>query len=145
MRQIGSHFVFAYILNCSTLKKFQFSVWSSAMPKETKSIKKKRNISKRGIAQWLPDYRSDYSGVCIGEGGRHWAMPPTPWRQPMKNYTKLPTNFFFLYITMEMSKFENFVIAFEFLIKGNRNVMQYFLLQPFQRNRYILCYDLHRS
>ena len=40
MRYFGSHFVFAYILNCSTLRKFQFSVWSSAMPKETESIKK---------------------------------------------------------------------------------------------------------
>ena len=56
MSYFGSHFVFAYILNCSTLRKFQFSVWSSAMPKETESTKKKLNTSKRGIAQWLPDY-----------------------------------------------------------------------------------------
>ena len=56
MRYLGSHFVFAYILNCSTLRKFQFSVWSSAMPKEKESIKQKLNTSKRGIAQWLPDY-----------------------------------------------------------------------------------------
>ena len=55
MRYFDSHFVFAYILNCSTLTKFQLSVWSSAMPKEKESIKK-INTSKRGIAQWLPDY-----------------------------------------------------------------------------------------
>jgi len=50
MRYFGSHFVFAYILNCSTLTKFQFSVWSSTMPEETESIKKKRNTSKQGKA-----------------------------------------------------------------------------------------------
>ena len=50
MGHFGSHFVFAYILNCSTLTKFQFSVWSSAMPKETESIKKKLNTSKKGKA-----------------------------------------------------------------------------------------------
>ena len=48
MRYFDSHFVFAYILNCSTLTKFQLSVWSSALPKETESIKKKRNTSKQG-------------------------------------------------------------------------------------------------
>ena len=54
MRYFDSHFVFAYILNCSTLTKFQFSVWSSAMPKETESIKKKKlNTSKQGKAQNL--------------------------------------------------------------------------------------------
>ena len=46
-------------INCSTLTKFQLSDWSSAMPKETESIKKKLNSSKRGIAQWLPDYHED--------------------------------------------------------------------------------------
>ena len=46
----GSHFVFAYILNYSTLTKFQLSVWSSVMPKETESIKKKLNTSKQGQA-----------------------------------------------------------------------------------------------
>ena len=50
MRYFDSHFVFAYILNCSTLTKFQFSVWSSAMPKETESIKKKLITSKQGKA-----------------------------------------------------------------------------------------------
>ena len=29
------------------------------MPKETESIKKKLNTSKRGVAQWLPDYVYD--------------------------------------------------------------------------------------
>ena len=57
MSHFGSHFVFAYILNCSTLTKFQFSVWSPAMPKKTESLKKKRNTSKRGIVQWLPDWQ----------------------------------------------------------------------------------------
>ena len=55
-----SHFVFAYILNCSTLTKFQFSVWSSAMPKETESIKKNlipQNKVRPQIWVWLPDYQ----------------------------------------------------------------------------------------
>ena len=60
MRYFDSHFVFAYILNCSTLTKFQLSVWSSAMPKETESIKKKnlipQNKVKPQIWVWLPDY-----------------------------------------------------------------------------------------
>ena len=47
MGHFGSHFVFVYILNCSTLTKFQFSAWSSAMPKETESIKKKLDTSKK--------------------------------------------------------------------------------------------------
>ena len=51
MGHFGSHFVFAYILNCSTLTKFQFSVRASAMPKETELKKKKLKTSKRGIAQ----------------------------------------------------------------------------------------------
>ena len=42
----GGHFVFGHILNCSTLTKLQFSVWSSAMPKETESIKKKTYFNK---------------------------------------------------------------------------------------------------
>ena len=46
MGHFGSHFVFAHILNGSTLTKFQFSVWSSAMPKETESIKKKTEYLK---------------------------------------------------------------------------------------------------
>ena len=50
MRYFGSHFVYAYILNCSTLTKFQLSVWSSTMPKETESIKKKLNTLKQGKA-----------------------------------------------------------------------------------------------
>ena len=50
MGHFGSHFVFAYILNFSTLTKFQFSVWPSAMPKETETIKKKLNTSKQGKA-----------------------------------------------------------------------------------------------
>ena len=50
MHYFDSHFVFAYILNCSTLTKFQLSFWSSAMPKETESIKKKLNTSKQGKA-----------------------------------------------------------------------------------------------
>ena len=51
MGYFGSHFVFACILSWSTLTKFQFSVWSSAMPKETESIKKKkRNTSKKDKA-----------------------------------------------------------------------------------------------
>ena len=50
MPYFGSHFVFAYILNCSTLSKIQFSVWSSEMLKETESIKKKLNTWKQGEA-----------------------------------------------------------------------------------------------
>ena len=47
--------------------------------------------------------------------------------------------------TMEMAKFKDFVIVFEFLVIGNRDVMQYFLLQPFLRNALIFCNDLHVS
>ena len=59
MGHFGGHFVFAYILNCSTLTKFQFSVWSSAMPKETEAIKKNlipQNKVRPQIWVWLPDY-----------------------------------------------------------------------------------------
>ena len=60
MRYFDSHFVFACISNCSTLTKFQLSVWSSALPKETESIKKKnllpQNKEKPQIWVWLPDY-----------------------------------------------------------------------------------------
>ena len=48
--QVGGHFVFGHILKCPTLTKFQFSVWSSAMPKETESINKKIISTKRGLA-----------------------------------------------------------------------------------------------
>ena len=48
MGHFDSHFVFVYIINCLTLTKFQFSVWSSAIPKETESMKKKLNTSKQG-------------------------------------------------------------------------------------------------
>ena len=51
MGHFASHFVFVYIINCLTLTKFKFSVWSSAMPKEPESIKKKKlNTSKQGKA-----------------------------------------------------------------------------------------------
>ena len=59
MSHFGSHFVFAYILNCSTLTMFQFSVWSTAMPKETESIRKNlipQNKVRPQIWVWLPDY-----------------------------------------------------------------------------------------
>ena len=78
MRYIGSHFVFAYILNYSTLRKFQFSVWSSAMPKEVESIKKKLNTSKQGkdpnlglaavlyAPIWkLSDINLRYARICV--------------------------------------------------------------------------------
>ena len=58
MGHFGSHFVFACILNCSTLTKFQFFVsfcHLQCLRKQNPS-KKKLNTSKRGIAQWLPDY-----------------------------------------------------------------------------------------
>ena len=55
MRYFVNHFVFASILNCSTLTKFQFSAWSSAIPMETESIKKK--------TQYL---KTRYSSVAAG-------------------------------------------------------------------------------
>ena len=55
MSHFGSHFVFAYILNCSTLTKFQFSVWSFAMPKKTESVKKKTQY-----------FKTRYSSVAAG-------------------------------------------------------------------------------
>ena len=53
MSHFGSHFVFAYILNCSTLTKFQFSVWSPAMPKKTESVKKNSNARYSSVAAGL--------------------------------------------------------------------------------------------
>ena len=47
--------------------------------------------------------------------------------------------------TMEMPKFKDFVIVFEFLVIGNRNVMQYFLPPPFLRNVPNSCRDLYGS
>ena len=61
MGYFGSHFIFAYFLNWLTLTKFQFCVWSSAMPKETESIKNKLNTSKQGKAPNL--------GLAPGQGG----------------------------------------------------------------------------
>ena len=65
MGHFASHFVFVYIINCLTLTKFKFSVWSSAMPNETESMKKKLDTSKRGVAQWLLVYTLLYFGIFL--------------------------------------------------------------------------------
>ena len=83
------------------------------------------------------------SGVYIGGADGPW-LPP--WRQLRGKKICGNTNDFLVFSsTMEMAKFKDFVIVFEFLVIGNRDVMQYFLLQPFLRNALIFCNDLHVS
>ena len=68
---------------------------------------------------------AECNGVYIGGAIGPW-LPP--WRQLIEKSAEIPTIFWFLCYTMEMAKFKDFVIVFEFLVIGNRDVMQYFLL-----------------
>ena len=72
MGHFGRYFIFACILNCSTLIKLEFSVWLSAMPRETESIKKIKldaskqgNAPKLGLAAGLPWSGGDLRDVVI--------------------------------------------------------------------------------
>ena len=77
MRYLDSHFVFAYILNCSTLRNFQFSVWSSAMPKETEYIKKNLILKMRysSVAAGLFCYSEITNNQSIIIPHRHSIAP----------------------------------------------------------------------
>ena len=125
----GGHFVFCHILNCSTLTKFQFSVWSSAMPNERESIKKKTYSNK-----------TRYSSLAAG---LHWCAAKRAYNTSGRLFSSGNDGICLLNIHLlssvnadfqiQLSKFERFSYA-------NLHVRKYNLF-----GNATLCYSCHHT